>query len=69
MQPIAFCNRCRGMRVGWNRRYIAHCLVCKEWLSKSSKILILTILVSVLASAFSIPSALIFSDQNSDITF
>ena len=68
MQPIAFCNRCRGMRVGWNRRYMTHCLVCKQWLSKSSKILILTILVSVLASAFSIPSALVFSDQNSEPT-
>jgi soluble lytic murein transglycosylase-like protein len=68
MQPIAFCNRCRGMRVGWNRRYMAHCLVCKEWLSKSSKILILTILVSVLASAFSVPSVLVSSDQNSEPT-
>jgi len=68
MQPIAFCNRCRGMRVGWNRRYMAHCLVCKQWLSKSSKILVLTILVSVLASAFSVPSVLVFSDQNSEPT-
>ena len=66
MQPIAFCNRCRGMRVGWNRRYILHCLACREWLSKSSKLLILTVLVSILAFAFTTPSALVFSDQNSE---
>ena len=23
MQPIAFCSRCRGMKVGWNRPYVA----------------------------------------------
>ena len=66
MQPIAICNRCRGMRVGWNRRYILHCLACREWLSKSSKLLILTVLVSILAFAFTTPSALVFSDQNSE---
>ena len=32
MQPIAFCNRCRGMKVGWNRRYILHCLMCRDWI-------------------------------------
>jgi soluble lytic murein transglycosylase-like protein len=56
------------MRVGWNRRYVVHCLVCKEWLSKSSKLLVLTVLVSILALAFSTPSALVFSDENSEQT-
>lgn len=64
MQPIAFCSRCRGMRVGWNARYIAHCLKCKEWLSKSSKLLILTVLLSVLVLGFPTPSAYVFSGQN-----
>ncbi len=64
MQPIAFCNQCRGMRVGWNRRYMVHCLICKDWLSKSSKLLILTVLVSILILAFSTPSAFVFSDLN-----
>jgi len=68
MQPIAFCNRCRGMRVGWNSRYLLHCMTCREWLSKSSKLLILTVLASVLALAFSTPSALVFSDQNPEQT-
>ncbi len=61
MQPIAFCSRCRGMRVGWNGRYIVHCLLCKEWMSKSSKLLILTVLLSVLVLGFPTPSAFVFS--------
>ena len=37
MQPrFAFCKRCRGMRVGWNKRYISHWLFCKHWLRRSS---------------------------------
>ena len=64
MQSIAFCSQCRGMQVGWNRRYLVHCFRCKEWLSKSSKLLILTVLASVLVLAFSTPTAFVFSDQN-----
>jgi len=52
MQPIAFCNRCRGMKVGWNRRYIKHCLICREWLSKSFKTSVLTGLLSSFVFAF-----------------
>src|SRR5437879_6070805 len=66
MQQIVFCNRCRGMRVGWNRRYIIHCLSCRELLSKPSKLLILTVFASILGWTFSTPTALVFSDQNSD---
>jgi len=65
MQPIAFCSRCRGMKVGWNGRYILHCLTCKEWLSKSSKLLIITILLSVLVLGFPTPSAVVSSGQGS----
>ena len=43
MQPFAFCNRCRGMKVGWNRRYVLHCLICREWICQDrSKLLVLT---------------------------
>jgi soluble lytic murein transglycosylase-like protein len=68
MQPIAFCNRCRGMRVGCNRRYIAHCLICRELLSRSSKIMILMVVISVIVLAFSAPGALVLSDQNAEQT-
>ena len=66
MQPIAFCYRCRGMRVGWNQRYILHCLMCKEWISKSSKLLILTVLLSIIAFTFQTPGSFVFSDFNLD---
>ncbi len=65
MHTIGFCTRCRGMRVGWNTRYVLHCLRCKEWLTKSSKLLILAVSASILTLAFSTPGALVFSDENS----
>jgi hypothetical protein len=64
MQPIAFCSRCRGMRVGWNWRYAWHCLTCKEWLSISTKLLILSFLLSVFVFAFPVPSAFVFTREN-----
>jgi soluble lytic murein transglycosylase-like protein len=51
------------MKVGWNGPYILHSLTCKEWLSKSSKLLILTMLLSVLVLGFPTPSAVVFSNQ------
>jgi soluble lytic murein transglycosylase-like protein len=65
VQSIAFCSRCRGMRVGWNGRYILHCMTCKEWISKSSKLLIFTIVLSVLVLGFPTPSAFVFSGAGS----
>jgi transglycosylase-like protein with SLT domain len=63
MQRIAFCSRCRGMRVGYNERYIIHCLICKEWISKSSKLLILTVLLTALLFAVPVPNAFVFSEN------
>jgi Transglycosylase SLT domain len=68
MQVIAFCNRCRGMRVGYNRRYVVHCLICREVLSQFSKSLILTGLALAFVLAFSSPGALVFSDQHPEQT-
>jgi hypothetical protein len=42
MQPIAFCDRCRGMKVGYNKRYVFHCLLCRSWIARSSKLLVLS---------------------------
>ena len=61
MQAIAFCSRCRGMKVGWNARYVMHCMICKEWISKSSKLLIITVLLTVLVIGFPTPGAFVFS--------
>ena len=62
MQPIAFCNRCRGMKVGWNKRYILHCLACQEWLSKSYKLLILTAVLSSFVFAFPVTTGIVLTD-------
>ena len=62
MQPrIAFCNKCRGMRVGWNKRYILHWLLCRQWLRKSSRLGSLAIVPAALLLAFPEPSASVFS--------
>jgi hypothetical protein len=53
------------MRIGWNGRYILHLLTCKEWVSHSSKLLILTSLLAILVFAFPTPSAIFLSDLNS----
>ena len=57
MQPkIAICVRCGGMKVGWNKRYMAHWLRCKQSLHKSSKLGGAAI-VAVLILGFPTPSA------------
>ena len=40
------------MKVGWNSRYIRHCLLCREWLAKSFKVSVLTGLLSSFVFAF-----------------
>ena len=52
MQPIAFCNRCRGMKVGWNAGYILHCLACDGAIHKSIKFCVLVLLLSSLLFVF-----------------
>jgi hypothetical protein len=59
MQPVAFCNRCRGMKVGFNGRYIVHCLSCKDWMSRSVKLFILMVLLSTLIYALPTPSTFV----------
>ena len=57
MQPkIAFCIRCSGMEIGWNKRYVSHWLICKGWLHKSSRLVAATV-VAVLVFGFPKPSA------------
>jgi soluble lytic murein transglycosylase-like protein len=67
VQSFAFCSRCRGLRVGWNERYIVHRLRCEEWVSKSSKLLILTVLFAAVVFAFTAPNAFVFSGDQPQI--
>jgi soluble lytic murein transglycosylase-like protein len=63
MQPrIAFCTRCRGMRVGWNTRYIFHCLLCKQVLRNTSRLRSLAILTAALLFAFPESATVLSSD-------
>jgi soluble lytic murein transglycosylase-like protein len=63
MQPVAFCNRCRGMKVGWNQKYVIHCLVCQEWLSKSFRVMLLTGLLSSFVFAFPVTTGISVSES------
>ncbi len=62
MEPIAFCSRCRGMRVGWNRKYILHSLICQEIILRSVKLLIFGVILSSFIFAFPIQTGIVFSD-------
>lgn len=66
MDPIMFCNRCRGLKVGWNRRYILHSIGCQEWISKSTKLLVLTGLLSLFVCAFPVPTAVVADSPESE---
>lgn len=67
MQRFAFCSRCRGLRVGWNEHYIVHRLRCEEWVSRSSKLLILTVLFAAVVFAFTAPNAFVFSGDQPQV--
>jgi soluble lytic murein transglycosylase-like protein len=57
MQPkIAFCLRCGGMEMGWNKRFVAHKLYCKGWLHKSARLAGLAV-VAVMVFGFPKPGA------------
>jgi soluble lytic murein transglycosylase-like protein len=64
--PIAFCNRCRGMRRGWNTRYIWHRLLCTRWFGNPTRLSSLVVLTALLLLAFPRPSAYVFSGDGSD---
>jgi len=64
MQPIAFCNCCRGMKVGWNRKYVIHSLVCQQWLYKSFRITVLSGLLSSLVFGFPVETGVVSGGSN-----
>ena len=64
MKPTAFCDECRGMAVGWNRKYLTHGLVCRGGLSKSLRILTYTVATAIfIIFTFPITTAIVHSDQ------
>src|SRR5262245_52785293 len=63
MEPIAFCSQCRGMKVGWNRTYILHSLICREIILKSVKLVIFATILSSIIFAFPITTWIALSDS------
>jgi soluble lytic murein transglycosylase-like protein len=51
------------MKVGWNRRYVVHCLACQEWLSKAYKLLVLTVVLSSFVFAFPVATGVPVTPQ------
>lgn len=64
MGPILFCDRCRGIEVGWNRKYLTHSLVCRGQFSKSFKVFLYTVTAVVVISVFPTTTAIVFSNQS-----
>jgi soluble lytic murein transglycosylase-like protein len=50
------------MKVGWNGRYIFHCLVCLQWVFKSVRLSALATAVLVIIFAFPIPTGIGVAD-------
>lgn len=68
MDHIAFCNRCRGMKVGLNKRFMKHCLFCRQYLTRTSKFLILSLLLSFLMFSFPATGGLVLSESSAEET-
>ena len=64
MKSIAYCSRCRGMKVGWNSKYVRHYLVCKEVNPRFVKSLISGVVLSFLILAFPVTTGIVLSDLN-----
>ena len=59
---MVFCIRCRGMRAGWNKRYILHRLLCTQWLCGAARLRNLAIATAALLLAFP-ESTIVFSSD------
>lgn len=56
LKPWIFCSRCRGLEVGWNRRYLGHSLTCLGGLSRSARHLALVLAAAVVVVLFPLRS-------------
>ena len=64
MRPIVFCDRCRGMEVGPNRKYLIHRLFCRGGISNSVKVLIYVVASALVISLFPTTTAIVISNQD-----
>ena len=52
MPPWVFCDRCRGMEVGWNRRYVRHSLTCVGGVSMAARLFAFAVATALVISVF-----------------
>jgi Transglycosylase SLT domain len=57
LKPWVFCSRCRGLEVGWNRRYLRHSLTCLGGLSRSARHLALMLAAALVVFMFPLRSS------------
>lgn len=57
MGPILFCDRCRGIQVGWNRKFIAHVFACRVRTPRVLRWVPYGVTVIVLLALFTTPTA------------
>ena len=68
MRPIAFCERCRGMEAGWNRKYLTHRVVCLGRPSLYLRLSAYTLTVAFLISFFPSTTATVVSSKSETVT-
>jgi hypothetical protein len=52
------------MKVGWNTKYVIHCLTCLEWISKTCKILVLCSLLLLWVVCFPTSTGLVATGED-----
>ena len=59
MGPILFCDRCRGIQVGWNRKFIAHVFACRVRVPRIPRWVPYGVALVVVLSLFSTPLSMV----------
>ena len=59
MGPILFCDRCRGIQVGWNRKFIAHVFACRVRMPAIPRWVPYGVALVVVLSLFSTPTSMV----------
>ncbi len=68
LRPIAFCVRCRGMGVGWNRKYLKHRLLCKGDLALYFRLPACILTAAFLVSLFPSTTSIVAPESTEVVT-
>ncbi len=64
MGPILFCDRCRGIQVGWNRKFIAHVFACRVRTPRVLRWVPYGVALVAAVSLFSTPTAMVSTAES-----